>query len=160
MTSSAPSVRNGWFRFKNQYVEKLPIPSATPTQRDRIADLARECQTAAETRRDLRHAVAHRIPDLAPAGHDKKLNGKLQAWWRLDFAQFRAEIKKAFKQDIPLAERAEWERYLDAERAKVLALDARIAQAAPQLDAEVYALFRLSGPEIALLESGMARPAA
>jgi hypothetical protein len=75
----------------------------------------------------------------------------LQAWWQLDFAQFRAEIKKSFKQDIALSERGEWERFLADRRAQVRALDARIAQAEAQLDAEVFALFDLTDAEAALL---------
>lgn len=97
--------------------------------------------------------MARRIPDLAPADRASTLNGKLRARWQLDFAQFRVEVKRAFKQDIPLADRAEWEHFLADRRAQVRTLDATIAHAEAQLDAEVYALFRLSGPEIALLES-------
>jgi hypothetical protein len=33
------------------------------------------------------------------------LNQKLTAWWDQDFASLRAELKKVYKRDIPLAER-------------------------------------------------------
>lgn len=70
-------------------------------------------------------------------------------------------MKKTFRQDIPLADRSDWERYLDSERAKVLALDAQIARLEADLDRAVYALFGLDDGEIALLESTLQRaPAA
>lgn len=147
------ALRGGSWRLLMQqlYIERFPIP---PTlAKSKIGDTAQSCQQAAEQRRDLQAAFRRRIPDLAPGGRAAKLPGTLREWWKLDFAAFRAQIKKAFKQEIPLAERGDWERYLDTERAKVLALDARIAHLEGELDRAVYALFGLDDGEIALLES-------
>lgn len=158
LRSVCDALRGGEWRLRlfSENIETIPVPAAAAaaaTQREAIAELAHACQLAAEQRRDLRLRVARCIPDLAPVGRATKLSGKLQAWWQLDFAAFRVEVKKTFKQDIPLAERGEWEKYLAAERAGVLALDAAIAQSETQLNRAVYDLFDLDDSDIALLES-------
>ncbi len=146
-----PAIRGGFYRLKTQYIETLPIPAADELTRKQIASEAEACQRAAETRRDLQQAFRRRIPDLAPGG-GAKLPGKLERWWELDFPAFRGEVKKAFKQDIPLAERNDWESWLAAERSRLQALDAEIARREKAIDHSVYRLFALTPTEIALIE--------
>ena len=56
----------------------------------------------ARARYTLQQRVRHRLrADLGEQG--KALNQKLTAWWELDFTTLRAEMKKVFKHDIPLA---------------------------------------------------------
>jgi hypothetical protein len=155
------ALRGGSWRLLMQqlYIERFPVPH-TPSDSS-IGALAKACQRAAEQRGELQNAFRRRIPDLAPGGRADKLPGALRDWWRLDFAQFQKLVKKAFRQDIPLAQRNDWQNYLETERAKVLALDAQIAQWESELDHAVYALFGLDAEEIALLESTLRRtPAA
>lgn len=135
----------------SQYIETLPVPAADEPTRNKIACEAEACQRAAETRRDLQLAFRRRIPDLAPGG-SARLPGKLERWWELDFAAFRGEVKKAFKQDIQLAERNDWESWLTAERSKLQVLDAEIARREKAIDDAVYRLFALTPAEIALIE--------
>lgn len=156
-TSIAPFVRGGYYEARVQYIETLPVPRAPADVVEEISRRACAAQGAAESRRGMHRAFARRIPDLAPGGRVDKLPGALQAWWQHDFSAFRAAIKKHFKQDIPLAERSAWEHYLEAERAKVLALDAEIARLEAELDRAVYTLFGLTESEIALLESTLQR---
>lgn len=153
----APFVRGCYYEVRVQYIETLPVPKVDSAQRNVIADRAKLCQQAAEHRRERQQAFLHRIPDLALGGRIDKLPGKLRDWWQHDFAGFRREIKKAFKQDIPLAERSEWEAYFDTERAKVLALGAEIARLEAELNRAAYDLFGLSPDEITLLESTLQR---
>ncbi|MDX1060444.1 hypothetical protein [Sinorhizobium medicae] len=81
---------------------------------------------------------------------------KLQEWWTLpDFTAFRAEVKKAFKTDIPLAERSDWEDWINRDRAEIVRLTAEIANAEAQIDKIVYDLFELKPDEIALLEGAV-----
>ena len=111
---------------------------------------------AAGTRLTLRERgdLSRRIPDLCPPGRDPKLTTRLQEWWTLpDFAAFRAEVKKVFKADIPLADRSDWEDWINRDRAEIARLTAEIAQAEAQIDSIVYDLFDLTADEIALLES-------
>ncbi len=95
--------------------------------------------------------VLRRIPDLCPPGRTPKLTNRLREWWKLDFKSFRAEIKKAFKDDIPLKQRNDWESLLREEGEKVRRLTAE-----REIDAIVYKLFNLTRDEIALLESSLA----
>jgi hypothetical protein len=39
-------VRGGYLRYKRQYVEQIPIPNVSPTDRNAIADLAQKCLDA------------------------------------------------------------------------------------------------------------------
>jgi hypothetical protein len=148
-----PSVRGGYFEVRVQYIETLPIPAASESQRREIATLAEACQRVAEAGRDAQAAFRRRIADLAPGGN-AKLNGKLNNWWELDFAAFRAEVKKLFKQDIPLAERNDWETFFNRQREQVATYAAQVAQHEAALNRAVYALFKLTPEEIALVESG------
>jgi len=92
---------------------------------------------------------------LCPKDREPKLSAKLKDWWRLDFGEFRAEIKKRFKADIPVAERNDWERYLETERGKVEKLSREIAELETEIDRRVYRLFELTGDEIELLEASL-----
>jgi hypothetical protein len=104
----------------------------------------------------VQDSVLRRIPDLCPSDRKPKLTERLKDWWKLDFKSFQAEIKKAFKADIPLKLRNEWENYLREEGAKVRRLTAEIEQAEREIDAIVYKLFDLTPDEIALLENSLA----
>lgn len=39
-------VRGGYLRFKRQYVEKIPIPNASTTEREAISKLVQKCLDA------------------------------------------------------------------------------------------------------------------
>ncbi len=103
----------------------------------------------------IENAFRRRIPDLCPKDRDPKLSQKLQAWWLLDFAAFRDEVKKLFKQEIPLAERNEWEAWFDKDKAAIQDLSCQLAGQEQALNREVYGLFGLDAGEIALLEGSI-----
>jgi len=137
-----------------QYAEKLPIPTWNDSARAELAAASEQASKAAQERLILQTALMRRIPDLCPPGRAPKLTTRLQEWWTLpDFAAFRAEVKKVFKADIPLAERSAWEDWITRDRAEIARLSAEIAQAEAQIDSIVYALFDLTPDEIARLES-------
>ena len=141
--------------MKNQFVEPLPIPSASKLQKAELAERAEAAQTAAEARYALQMEITRRIPDLA-TGTANKLTERLKAWWDLpDFAAFQAEVKKALKSDIPLKDRNDWENWISENRCKVHALDAEIAKIEEEINTKVYALFGLTPDEIALLEANI-----
>ena len=155
LTSETTIASGGFFRMKSQYVETLPIPPATEAQKAELADLSARAQTAAEERYALQQAITRRIPDLA-AGGATKLTERLKSWWDLpNFAAFQAEVKKALKSDIPLKARNEWENWISAERTKIHALTAEIAQIEKEINAKVYTLFDLTPAEIELLEANI-----
>lgn len=149
-----PLARGGYSRMKAQYVGQLPIPDMPSQIRDELRETAKAAQTAAEARLKLQTALTRRIPDLCPPEREPKLNTKLKEWWALpDFAAFRAEVKKAFKAEITLSERSDWEDWITRDRAEIARLTVEIAQAEAKIDGIVYDLFDLTPDEIALLES-------
>lgn len=154
LSSMSPPVRGGFHELRVQYVERLPIPKWHDSARKELAVACERASNAARDRLTLQTALARRIPDLCSPGRAAKLTTRLQEWWTLpDFAAFRAEVKKALKADIPLAERSAWEDWLNRDRAEVARLSAEISEAEAQINSIVYELFGLSADEILLLES-------
>jgi hypothetical protein len=139
------------YRLFTQFISRLPIPDAPAAEREAIGDLAMQISGEAQARYELHRRARGRImADLGVPG--KKLNQKLTAWWELDFAAFRAEINKVFKQDIPLKERDDWEEWLTEQCRRHAAHTAAIVAGETELNARVYRLFDLSPTEIALIE--------
>lgn len=155
--SLTPLARGDYFRMKSQYLNQLPIPNLDPASQAGLATYSENAQKAAEHRLALQRALTRRIPDLCPPERESKLTTKLLEWWALpDFAAFRAEVKKVFKADIPLAERSAWEDWIKRDRAEIARLSAEIVQAEAQIDGIVYELFELTEEEIDLLEAAVA----
>ncbi len=137
--------------MKTQYINNLPIPDATPEQRDAIAALAQSITEQSRARYALHEKTRHRIGADLGTVH-KGLNQKLTAWWTLDFAAFRAELLKVFKRDIALKERDDWEAWLTEQRTAHQRHTAEIVRLETELNEHVYALFDLLPTEIALIE--------
>lgn len=154
ITGNSVPVRGGFYQMHSQFVEQVPIPAWNDTARAELAAASEHASKAAQERLTLQTALTRRIPDLCPPGRDPKLTTRLQEWWTLpDFAAFRAEVKKVFKADIPLAERSAWEDWITRDRVEIARLSAEITKAEAEIDRIVYALFDLTPDEIALLES-------
>ena len=149
--------RDGLWEYHTQpqFISRLPIPDATPAQRDAIAALAQAITAQSRARYALQEKTRHRIgADLGTVG--KGLNQKLTAWWTLDFPAFRAELLKVFKQDIAVKERDDWEGWLREQRAAHQRHTAEIVRLETDLNARVYALFDLTPAEIAIIEDSTA----
>lgn len=156
ITGLAPAVRGGFHEMRVQYIERLPIPISDAETQHQLNRLGDACTNAAVTGLGVQAAGRHRIlTDFAPPGR-KRLSRKLDEWWTLDFPAFRDEVKRAFRTEIPVRERGEWEAYLAKHAAEVRALDAEIQKAEREIDAIVYRLFDLTPDEIALLEASIA----
>jgi type I restriction-modification system DNA methylase subunit len=143
----SPIARGGFYRFKTQYVETLPIPPATPEQKIHIGKLAEQCQTLAEQRYTLETNIRRRFPDLGVV----KLTQKLERWWLLDFKAVQDELKKSYKIDIPLKERGAWQAFLEEAKTEREQLAAQLTLLEKDLNAEVYALFDLTDEEVKLI---------
>jgi len=149
-------IRGGFVRFFSNHLSEMPIPNWPDAAKTKLAVLSEKAHEAAKARLTLQTALTRRIPDLCRPGRDPKLTNRLLEWWTLpDFAAFRAEVKKVFKADIPLAERSAWEDWITRDRAEVARLSAVIAKAEAEIDSIVYGLFDLTPDEIALLESAI-----
>jgi TaqI-like C-terminal specificity domain len=148
--------RGGYLEAEAQYVEQLPSIASEKPEALRIRRFVEQANSMAISRGQVIDSVLRRIPDLCLLDGNPKLAERLKDWRKLDFKSFQAEIKKAFKADIPLKQRNQWENYLCEESAKVRRLTAEIEQAERAIDAIVYKLFDLTPDEIALLESSLA----
>lgn len=147
--------RGGYLRLRSEFVEQIPIPAFSKISRRKAEELSEACKATAQSRLELQKNVVHRIlTDLAPPER-QKLTEKLEKFWTLDFAGFRAEIKKAFKTEIPVKDRDGWEKYLAEKSAEVIRLTEAIEAAEREIDAIVYKLFDLTPDEIALLEASL-----
>ncbi|MCA3517821.1 MAG: N-6 DNA methylase [Rhodobacter sp.] len=152
--SRTTAVRGGWREATAQHIEPLPMPSISDTAKSELGRLAEKASKAAQERLTLQTSLTRRIPDLSTPGRDPKPSPRLQEWWTLpDFSAFRAEVRKVFKADIPLADRSAWEDWITRDRAEIARLSAEIATAEARIDSIVYNLFDLTPDEIALLES-------
>jgi hypothetical protein len=110
-----------------------------------------EITELARTRYQLQRRARYRI--LSDLGtNDKTLNQKLTAWWNLEFPTFRAEVKRRFNKDIPIAERDEWEEWLAEQRVEHEQLTAKIDRLETDLNARVYTVFDLTPSDIRTIE--------
>jgi type I restriction-modification system DNA methylase subunit len=156
LISLARLKRGGYIEAEAQYIEQLCVPEiASKSIQAAGTKLGTFCITATKRRSDIQSVFHHRLlDDLAPPEH-RKLTSKLENFWTLDFATFRAEVKKAFKTEIPVKDRDGWEKYLAEKSADVIALTAQIEAAEREIDAIVYKLFDLTPDEIKLLEASL-----
>lgn len=158
LSNLAPAVRGGFHEFRVQYVEQLPIPSAGKLAKSAIAGIVRGILIDRNEIQKLQRAFLRRVPDLCPAGNDATFSTRMRTWWSLaDFSAFRAEVRRAYGADIPLAERSEWEDWFSRDKAKIAALGAKITGAEHQIDGLIYSLFKLNSQEIRLLEETVTR---
>ncbi len=140
------------YRLTDQYMRQLPVPHPDAPTRAKLEALAQDLTTQARARHLLHRDTQQRIyEDLG--GKRRPLNQKLTAWWDLaDLAALRAEAKKAFRLDIPLAERTAWGQYLTDQQAAHLRLTANIVRLETDLNTAVYGLFGLTTAEQTLIE--------
>jgi hypothetical protein len=65
---------------------------------------------------------------------------------------FRTEVKKALKQEIPVRERDDWAEWLQERQGEHWQLTLEIVRMETELNAIVYGLFDLSPEDIATIE--------
>lgn len=146
--------RGGYIEAEAQFVGQLAAPNFTAdTSQAMIVSVndAGRMQTGVN---DLLFGFRHRLlTDLAAPG--SRLSRKLEQFHELSFAEFRAEVKRVLKADIPVRERADWERFHAETSAAVRRLASEIVDAERAIDRLVYEAFELTPEEIALLEGAL-----
>lgn len=147
----SPIARGGFYRYKTQYVETLPIPPATPEQKTKIGELAQRCQTLSEARYKLENDTRLTISELGV----KKLTQKLEKWWTLDFQGLRDELKKSAKVEIELKKQTEWRNFFDDSKIEREKIDLQIRLLESELNLLVYELFGLNDEEIRMIEGSL-----
>jgi type I restriction-modification system DNA methylase subunit len=158
-TSTVLGERAGLNRFRlfYQYMQPLPVPVPSKEKQERLAAIASSATEKAQLRYQIQQQTRHRIlTDLGTP--DGKLNQKLTAWWNLTFTTFRRELKKVFRQDIPVSERDEWEAWFSQRRAQHEQTTQAIIRLETELNQHVYRLFDLTPAEIQIIEASTKYP--
>ncbi|PID64236.1 MAG: hypothetical protein CR963_01080 [Gammaproteobacteria bacterium] len=138
-----------------QRTSNFPIPKATNSQKQVIAQLAGNCQTLAASRYKMQDAFRRRILDLCPPDKEVKLSNKLKSWWELDFSEYQKEVKSRFKYTMSLKESMEWEPLFDEGKQEIQQYSYQLAGKEAELNKAVYELFGLDADEIMLLEQNL-----
>ena len=139
------------YQHFTQFMVNIPIPPLTDDQRAHIGTLAQQLTEKARQRYEARRKTTHRIRrDLGVDGVN--LNQRLQEWWLLPFTEFRDELRKVFKRDIPLKERDGWEELLRERANEIRRLTDEIVRLETELNAAVYDVFGLDEQERKLIE--------
>lgn len=139
------------YRLFSQFMANVPVPLAILDDASPWDAIAQAVTADARGRYRLGASTRHRLQtDLGTS--EGQLNQKLTAWWTLDWAGLRAELKRCFKRDIPVGERDEWEAWFAAQRAEHERLTARIVDLETELNDRVCHLYGLTRDEIAIVE--------
>jgi hypothetical protein len=147
------------YRLIAQFMERLPIPNANDADKEAIAELARRCNALGQQRYDLQENVRRRLTGSfaeSAQGESPALNLKAQAWWTRSFGELGEALKSSFKlkaspfRNPRIAD--EWEPYLEEKQRAVDRMSGELAAAEAELNEHVYALFKLTPQEIALLQ--------
>ncbi|MEX0955983.1 MAG: DNA methyltransferase [Rhizobiaceae bacterium] len=150
------ALRGGIWRIelREQLISRLPIPDVASSAKKQLLAISHNASDNAGKIAMARNAFHHRLlTDLAAP--DTKLSRKLESFHELDFNEFRAEVKRALKTEIPVKERAGWEALHAEASAEVKRLTAGIEEAEREIDRLVYEAFELSPEEIELLEKSL-----
>jgi len=145
--------RAGLVRYQqfSQFIARLPIPTMTDFQQDRIGKLAQQLTETAKRRYEVRRKTTYRIQnDLGTP--QVNLNQKLAMWWELSFKEFREELVKVFKKDVSLKDRDDWEALLRERTAEIEKLTAEIVRLETELNVAIYDVFDLNEEERGLIE--------
>jgi hypothetical protein len=139
------------YRLFTQYIERLPIPTLLNEQQRSLAGIVLQLSRLASRRYDLHRKMVQRIKNDLGTGQ-KKVSGKLEAWWKLSWQDFRDEIYKSFNTEIPFKVHKIWENAIQEAREEIEALTRELITLEGQLNHEVYTVFGLSQEDIAVIE--------
>jgi methylase of polypeptide subunit release factors len=131
------SLNAGRLRFLKQYLELLPIPSASPVDRELVGKLAQQAQTL-HTQRRARSEQFIRALGLDPA--DSTSRNPLEQPWSLAADDYAKRARK-------LHGRAPDLKLYEAARDETAALTEQIAKVEAEIDARVAALYGLDAED-------------
>lgn len=148
--SSICVVRSGsYIEVKPQYFEQIPIPEITPDFQAALTELANKML---QLNREHFQAAQSFLATLSEEFGSLKINKTLENWYALDFAAFKAELKKQ-KCEIKLAKNDEWRDYFAQKRDTLCAIAEQIKHTDAQINQLVFELYGLSAEEIAIVQA-------
>jgi len=140
-----------------QHMKDLPIAQCGESAKARLTKLAGGIASLHGEYHATVGSTLHRIESDLGDGKEIPRNPassrNLTLFPLISFQDIRKEIKRLFRRDIPVAERAEWEVWLAERAEQVREIDAKIDAAEKELNAIVYDLYELTPDEVRLLEA-------
>lgn len=142
---------NGYYEVQPGKLEQFPVPCCSKKVSGAIGAVARRTTSISQQRYALHCQVRHRLQsDFGTV--IKAPNRTLAAWWKLDFASLRTELKKAFNTDIQVGSRDQWETWFSEQVAEHRRLTGEIVGLETKLNDLVYELYELTSDEINQVE--------
>jgi hypothetical protein len=144
------------YRLIAQFMEEVPIPHASATERETIAAIASACSATALERYKAQSSFQRRLLQSFSENGSGQLNQKAEAWWELSLNELGAALKQSFKlagnpmRNPKTAD--EWEPYLREKQKENVSLTKRLNDAELELNERVFRLFQLTPDEIKLLQ--------
>ena len=148
------------YRLFGQYMEALPIPDASESDRKVIGQLGRMANDLGTEVYQAQESVRSRL--TSTFGEDTngvvngKLNNKATEWWKLTLKQLGTSLATSFKlkqnpfQNPAIAD--QWESYVRDRAKQITDLTRKLSNTEADLNARVYRLFDLTDEEINLLQ--------
>ena len=141
-------------------MEHVPVPAASPADREAVAELARRCTELGQARYQSQTRVQHRLTETFAPDHAadslSKLNQKASAWWDASLTELGDAPKTSFRLAASPFKNPrtadEWEPYLAEHRATLDHQSRALADTESELNARVYRLFNLTPEKIQLLQ--------
>jgi Eco57I restriction-modification methylase/TaqI-like C-terminal specificity domain len=155
LKSSGSTMSGGFLQIHGHVLEKIAIPEMDSSQKQELARLAQQAQSAAEARRDVIKKFGRMVLRDFAGSNSKNPSAKLPSAMQQavpNFTEFTAVLKDRFKRELTLSEKNDWEAALDKARDEVLLHTNTIAACEQAIDKLVYELFELTADEVALVE--------
>ena len=143
-------LRGGYFRFQTKYLMPFPLPQSP----DDVTPFIEKTDIMLTQNKALQLQITVFLNFLQGELKLQKITGKLQTYYQLNWAEFKAELKKG-KVDLAklsLDEREQWLAKFETAKQKAVAIKTCIAQTDKEIDAMVYALYGLNAADIAIIE--------
>ena len=144
------------YRLIAQFMEKIPIPEASESDRETLSDLAKRSCSLGVKQYELQTNFQRRLVQSFGENADGGLNTKAQAWWELSLNELGAALKQSYRlTDNPMKNphtADQWESYLEEKRAEMDKLFYQLADTEAELNDRVFRLFELTTAEIKLLQ--------
>ena len=141
-------IRGGFFRWKRQYMEKMPLPKNIESAKE-LSDFV---DSIAKKTQKFKIQQQKFLKRLQTNFDLDKLSKKLETFYEHNFKTLMKELKKK-KVTLSLKEQDEWEEYFESYRNELLELKAEIDKTDQEIDEMVYALYEFSEEEIAVVEA-------
>ena len=138
--------QGGYYSYLHTFLAQIPIVELGKSEQIPFAQLA---EAIIENKRELEVRVNKFLNRVNERFPKMKLTKNLACFYKMDFASFLKELRKANKDNIKLGlrETDEWEDYFETHKAQVLASLNNVSELETKLDTKVFDLYGLSEPQ-------------